>query len=684
MTATPVDTDHARSVPVAALKGFLLFLATLVFELPGALLRFILTKFLFWLFFLVINLASIGAQIASYFSSSSLLREGERAAPTVVFGPLARFYTLSTPTAYLIAFLPLVVALLTALFLPGGFMWTRVTLGARAPSKRERAFLQHAFDELTRDRPEVKAPSAYFVIDNGAPNAFVIGTTLYVHSGLLTRQHQGSLLGLVAHALAHRNSYDGRLMLATRRLVLPPIYLLSRSVGTVAPGTIIHSIGSGNVSGCLAATVVIALSLALSLGGGGFGLWLLNPFWVAYWREREYEADDFAKQLGADGSLRSFLEQHKVHDVSAPYFLSSMPSNELRIDRLDNGTQAITNMPWPRNETITFVSTMTALFLGGFIYFGGLRALGFGPRIERSMWILESVRSGNNSAVTTEQCHMQFDPRNERDEIIARAACFKGGLTYSRQARFSYQDADTIVIEPFENGNTPGLPIPWGGPYNVTIEEDQLIMRSALTSQVLTWQNYATLQVAVTATPTPTPQAETGASEAGIAENPQAATATIRPDLLLRPTAALLPTSTNTPTISATPTTNSAPTIPVGPTTEPLRTATPGIPVIQAKPLPSPTVIAPETEKPLRERILGRWQREDGERVIEIREDGTFIANGESYTYQLEEASWSEGTLVVTNPTFSTTYAVRMPGISPLLLTDQTTSELKVYYPFDN
>jgi Zn-dependent protease with chaperone function len=79
---------------------------------------------------------------------------------------------------------------------------------------------------------------------------------------------------------------------------------------------------------------------------GGFGLWLTSPAWGAYWRKREYKADQYAAHLGQADELADFLEVHAlIHDQPVPFIWlteHTHPPTELRIDKLRNtvGTQA--------------------------------------------------------------------------------------------------------------------------------------------------------------------------------------------------------------------------------------------------------------------------------------------------------------------------------------------------------
>lgn len=456
--------------------GIGLFLLTLLIELLGVWPRYLLVRLIFW----PVSVLTTGIAL---FRGVPLIPEQQVVAPV---GPGLGFRFLSTinsvgvPLAHLVAWGPLAFAVLTLLFLPGGFLLTRFTLGARKPSVREKALIYTVLDEAIQGNPNVRAPSAFYVIDNFEPNAYTIGTTLYLHSGLLSEQTANThRLGVIAHHLAHRNSLDGRLTLALRRLVIYPVYFLSRSIGTVAPGSFVYSIGRGDAKGCLAGTLVLLVSFFLALAGGGLGTLLLNPLWAAYWRKREFAADQFAQQLKLGGPLLEYLKQHVFQDTATPFFLNPTPSNELRIDRLLYGPDTPSTMPLPGRETRVLFGSLGIVALLGFFWFGGAGAVGLGPRIENSQWILESFSYRNGSLVTTEHCQLMFDAGSS-----AEASCFDNVYGYVRPARYILLDADTVLIEP--SGGGP-LPISFGGIYDFTISRSRLVMVSTASGYTLTW-----------------------------------------------------------------------------------------------------------------------------------------------------------------------------------------------------
>ena len=319
----PSDIDFAGTEPeriVGEERGRQLFVLTLLLELPGVLVR--------WLLLSLLSLPIYLSVSARNFSQDpfGLGLGGQGSSLGETFLTLYSWFTLG------IAWLPLIFSLFSYRLLPGGYILTRFALGARDPSLREREALKAALEEVTNGAPpKTIAPTKWFVVDTQEANAFVVGTTLYVTRELIRSDF---LARLLAHELGHLNSSDGKLILALRRLILPPVYLMSQSGGQIAPGTVIVVRGESDTTAYLRSAAVWFVSFLLSLAGGGFGLWLLSPFWVWYWRGREYSADQFAASCGFASGLIEYLERYQFFDVATPYFLSSHPYTELRIDRL--------------------------------------------------------------------------------------------------------------------------------------------------------------------------------------------------------------------------------------------------------------------------------------------------------------------------------------------------------------
>lgn len=276
------------------------------------------------------------------------------------FQLIAVYYNEYTVPVLLLAAFPLVLSILSATVLPGGSLLTRFALGARTASKREREAIQAALSQIGAkiNLSHIKSPSNWFVIDSPTPNAYVVGTTLYVTRELLRNDH---LTAVVAHELGHINSYDGRMVMALRRLVIPPVHYLSQLIRQPAPGNMVMIVAPDPLQAYIQITQVWLFSLFLSLVGGGFGLWALSPLWIWYWRKREYNADEFAAYLGFGSELIEYLEEYQFFDVATPYFLSSHPYTELRIDRLQQMEAQRSTLPnTPAAATATPTAQATA------------------------------------------------------------------------------------------------------------------------------------------------------------------------------------------------------------------------------------------------------------------------------------------------------------------------------------
>lgn len=186
----------------------------------------------------------------------------------------------------------------------------------RKPSEREQKAVQDALDLVAPEGSKVPRPSKVFVVNSPEQNAAIVGTSLYVWQGLIRSPH---LPAIVAHELGHLASFDGRLTVGTRRLVYPLFGPLGR--------VLIRSWGRLGCYGLFIGALFVVLA-------GGFGLFLLQVAWRAYWRNREFAADAYAAQLGQGRPLAEFLEQFVYLDPLIPWIGNYYPPTEYRIDRL--------------------------------------------------------------------------------------------------------------------------------------------------------------------------------------------------------------------------------------------------------------------------------------------------------------------------------------------------------------
>lgn len=194
--------------------------------------------------------------------------------------------------AVMIAFSPVVFSVLTLTVLPGGYGLTAKELDAREPNDEEREILLGVQRQILAQAPEgTIGPSRWLVLNKPDQNAFVLGTTIYIHWGLIDSEY---LAPVLAHELGHLNHGDGRRMLALRRFIPPPLsYIPMERVG------------------CLA--------LPLMAFGGGAGLMAMTPLWNRHWQRREFLADRFAYECGQAVGLIEFLELYEFFDVAVPF-----------------------------------------------------------------------------------------------------------------------------------------------------------------------------------------------------------------------------------------------------------------------------------------------------------------------------------------------------------------------------
>jgi Zn-dependent protease with chaperone function len=218
-----------------------------------------------------------------------------------------------------IAFLPLAFSLTALVYPLGAGRYWQVSSGGRAPSDRERDVYDQALEQLKQRNPEMRTPGSWFVLDDYALNAAVLGDTLMISTGTL--QDPG-LLPVLAHELGHLNTMDGYLSVALNRIA--------------APATLWYRATDGLGDGWFA-TLFIFTGWICS---GAVALRVVRPLWDAWFRAREFKADEYAAKLGQADELAVALEHHALaDDRPIPFrFLSgaSHPSTEHRIQALNN------------------------------------------------------------------------------------------------------------------------------------------------------------------------------------------------------------------------------------------------------------------------------------------------------------------------------------------------------------
>ncbi len=294
---------HARgAVKLPSIPALALYAATVAVEIPVMFARMLITLVIGVLLLLLSGHSTSGAQ-------SVLIDLGMLPSTWAVFA-------LVTPA--------------------GGAWWWQQNLGGRAPSEREELAYQDALDLLEHQAQEpLREPSIWFVLDTPQPDAAVCGNALMVSRGLLEGEH---LPAVLAHELGHLASSDGKLTAALNRLVVhPPTKTAEREPRQQGELVVL---GPDRMTQTLLAFRVLSwiVRKLFAFAKGGLGLLVTAPAWGAYWREREYVADQYAVRLGQAEELADFLEIHAlIHDHPVPFIWlteHTHPPTELRIDRL--------------------------------------------------------------------------------------------------------------------------------------------------------------------------------------------------------------------------------------------------------------------------------------------------------------------------------------------------------------
>jgi len=239
-----------------------------------------------------------------------------------------------------LAVLPSVWAIFALITPAGGGWWWKQNMGGRQPSEREQLAYQDAIELLQAhsDAP-LRLPSRWFVLDTPQPDAAVCGNTLMLSRGLLETDHVPPVL---AHELGHLASTDGKLTAALNRLVIhpPPPSTPEEQEQQQRSEVTVISTDSVILTILGIRALFWIIRKTISLAKGGLGLRLTAPFWGSYWREREYQADHYAAQLGQADELADFLEIHAlIHDHPVPFIWLTQhthPPTELRINKLRN------------------------------------------------------------------------------------------------------------------------------------------------------------------------------------------------------------------------------------------------------------------------------------------------------------------------------------------------------------
>ena len=241
-----------------------------------------------------------------------------------------------------LAYLPVILSLVSLVGITSGGVFTRWALGARVPSMRERAIMSDSLghiSEIAPKRGKTQFHSSWWVIDNNFPRTYTIGTTLYVTTEALKDNHFTAML---AHELGHFAKGDGLKVKALRNLVYPVaqhVFTTHKDLGqergvilTTAQAKQAVTISPSPDFARTAINQIVRLIYPMLFGG--LGVYLLSPIWARYFRIADYIADDFVVECGLGHELMEHLEEWAVIDHAVPFWDNWTPYTELRLDRL--------------------------------------------------------------------------------------------------------------------------------------------------------------------------------------------------------------------------------------------------------------------------------------------------------------------------------------------------------------
>lgn len=210
-------------------------------------------------------------------------------------------------------------------------------IGAREPTKEEKQKVTDILASIGK-KYAIYTPlqDEVYILENVVPNAYSIGTSLFLTSGLFNSDFLGPA---IAHELGHIQHGNAKQLLAIRRFIRPLAYWIGidrqiKPGGVVASGNIGGSIQLNDDSALYYRLKAIKSKFLLGFLFGGLSVVFLSHKWAGYWKHQDYRADNLAVKIGYKRELIAYLEEYKDFDVAIPYGLSLRAYTALRLERI--------------------------------------------------------------------------------------------------------------------------------------------------------------------------------------------------------------------------------------------------------------------------------------------------------------------------------------------------------------
>ncbi len=261
---------------ISKLKGIFLYMVTLMIEL------FITATTRFTVYFiltLIPQLALLGL-VWTYSSNERLVNTS------------ITIYGLIYIIGLIVAYAPIVLSLVTFLGGGSGHTFTRMALGARHPSTREKKKIFAVIAQIQKSvgKRKLQGFARIYIVDSQAEHLYLIGNTLYISSTAVGSDY---LRAQLAHELGHHQNSDGLMILGLRRFVMPLMYIFVspvRDYSTSRPNVVqnpaerpnapefqivIPNMVDDKEAEIFFAIINKVLFFAMSFAGGGLGVWLI-------------------------------------------------------------------------------------------------------------------------------------------------------------------------------------------------------------------------------------------------------------------------------------------------------------------------------------------------------------------------------------------------------------------------